>query len=145
MPSFPDVLSRSFPKTPERPILPPFMRLLTLRSFPKPIRLLALCTVLLFALFGAGFFSLWRTLPVEGIKLHANIDTGVDLLGTRAEFGWLAGIAVTMVVGNTLLAARLRSSQPAAAVMFLAATALILIGFLGVLLFIARLNFRFTP
>jgi len=126
-------------------MLSPFMRLLTLQSFPKPVRLLALCAVILSALFGVGFFALWRTLPLEGVKLHANIDTGVDLLGTRAEFQWLAGIATTMVIGNTLLAVRLRSSQPAAAVMFLAATVPILIGFLGVLLFIARLNFRLTP
>lgn len=145
MPSFPNVLRRPLLRTPEWRMLSPFMRLITLQQFPKPVRLLALWVTLLSAVFGVGFFALWRTLPQEGVKLHATIDTGVDLLGTRAEFGWLAGIAATIVVGNTLLALRLRSSQPAAAVMLFATTIPILVGFLGVLLFLLNLNDRLTP
>lgn len=120
------------------------MKLVTLQNFPKPVRTAALCVMGLFLLFGIGFFLLWRALPVEGVKLHANIDTGVDLFGTRQEFSWLAGIAATMVAGNVLLALRLRASQPAAAAMFFGATIPIVIGFLGVLVFIASLNFPLT-
>ncbi|MDP3685314.1 MAG: hypothetical protein Q8R32_00615 [bacterium] len=118
------------------------MRLLLLRNFPKPVRLLILGELLLLVLFGIGFWVLWQRLPADGVKLHANIDTGVDLLGTRAEFGWLAGIVAALIAGNTLLAAWLRSSQPAAAAMLLGATIPLLVGFLGVLLFIARLNLQ---
>lgn len=121
-------------------MLSAFMRALLLRNFPKPVRLLVLGELLLLALFGVGFSMLWQRLPTEGVKLHANIDTGVDLLGTRAEFGWLAGLVTALIAGNTFLAARLRSSQPAAAAMLLGATIPLLLGFLGVLLFIARLN-----
>lgn len=121
-------------------MLSPFMRTLLLQNFPRPVRLLVLGELLLLALFGAGFWALWKRLPTDGVKLHANIDTGVDLLGSRAEFGWLAGMVVALVAGNTLLAVRLRSSQPAAAAMLLGATVPLLAGFLGVLLFIARLN-----
>ena len=120
------------------------MRFITLEQFPKPIRVVALCTLGLLILFSVGFALLWRALPAEGVKLHANIDTGVDLFGTRAEFSWLAGIAVAMIIGNMVLALRLRHAQPAAAAMFFSATIPILLGFLGVLVFIASLNFPFA-
>lgn len=121
-------------------MLSAFMRILLLRNFPKPVRLLVLGELLLLALFGIGFSALWQRLPAEGVKLHANIDTGVDLLGSRAEFGWLAGIVAALIMGNTLLAIRVRASQPVAAAMLLGAMVPLLVGFLGVLLFIARLN-----
>lgn len=109
-------------------------------TLPRTARIVLLADVVLLVTFLLSFWSVWHSLPTEGVKLHANIDTGIDIFGQRKELFWLFGIAVSTVVGNTLLAKTLRQSQPLAAGLFLGSTVPLLVGFLGALLFIARLN-----
>ena len=118
----------------------PSMRIPILNSFPQTARLAILTELTLVLAFLATFSFVWRTLPSDGIKLHANIDTGIDLFGSRQELLWLVGMFIAMTGGNTFLAAVLRRQQPLAAVFLFGATLPLLIGFLGVLAFILKLN-----
>lgn len=106
----------------------------------RPLRLVLIADGLLALLFLALLTVAWRTLPADGVKLHGNIDTGVDLLGRRVELLWVAVAAALIVLGNGGLAAWLRTRQPAAAAFLLGSTVPLLIGFVGVLLFVLSLN-----
>lgn len=116
------------------------MRLPILNSFPPTVRLTILTECALVIVLVAAFVFVWRSLPSDGIKLHANTDTGIDLFGSRQELLWLIGMFIAIIGGNTLLAAALRRQQPLAAVFLLGATLPLLIGSLGVLAFILKLN-----
>lgn len=111
-----------------------------LRTLPKPVRLLLILEAVLLFAFAVLFTYAWRQLPPEGVKLHGNIDTGVDLLGRKVELVWVAALAALVTVGNSGLAAWLKSRDPAAALFLFGSTLPLLAGFAGALLFILRLN-----
>lgn len=109
-------------------------------GFPRPVRLLVLAQGALALAFLVTLLVVWRGLPAESVKLHGNIDTGVDLLGRRPELLWLLSVAVAITAGNAGLAAWLKRREPVAALFLLAATVPLLAGLTGALVFIALLN-----
>lgn len=106
----------------------------------KPASLFLLAEAVLAVIFVASFIALWRTVPTDSVKLHGNIDTGVDLLGRRVELAWVAATAALVTLGNGGLALWLRSREPVAALFLLGSTAPLLAGLTGALLFISFLN-----
>lgn len=110
------------------------------QSLPRPVRLLLWAIVILTAVWIMAFTVLWRSLPVGGVKLHGNIDTGVDLLGNRADLLWIAAAAGFLVGVNSALAAWLRYREPLAALFLLSAIPALLVGLMGALRFVYLLN-----
>lgn len=111
-----------------------------LRRAMQAGRWTAVTTLLLTGAFLLGFGLLWIRLPAEGVKLHATIDTGIDLYGNRVELLWILALAIVMVGGNTALALSLRRTSPFASALLVGATIPLLLGFLGAVAFIASLN-----
>lgn len=107
---------------------------------PRAARWLLTVALLLVPTFVVVFGMTWRRVPVEGAKLHGNIDVGVDLLGDRHDLLWVAFAATVIATGNLGLASWLRVKQPVAAMFLLASTVLLLGGLAGGLLFISSLN-----
>ena len=117
------------------------MRLATLVTrFPRAARMLLSGGGILFLMFLVGLAWLSRSLPEEGIKLHANVDTGVDMLGTRQDLLWIAVLGTAVFVGNSVLAWILAPREHAAMFFLLGATIPVLLLLLGSLVFLAGLN-----
>lgn len=116
------------------------MRLHLFEALPREVRILLLASATLAVLWVTAFIVLWRFLPVEGVKLHGNIDTGVDLLGTRADLLWIAATTGLFVGVNSALAAWLRHREPVAALFLLGTVPVLLVGLLGALFFVYHLN-----
>lgn len=110
------------------------------RLLPRAGRMFALGELGLFLLFVIALAAAWRTFPADGVKLHGNIDTGVDLFGARAELLWLLAAATGVAAGNTGLALWARAREPAAALFLLGTAIAILLSFFGVLAFLLFLN-----
>jgi hypothetical protein len=112
------------------------MRLL----FEKPLRVFLLVELALFIFFTVSSYLVWRSVPAEGVKLHGNIDTGVDLLGARSDILWIAAAGTAVTLGNMVLALVLRNREWLASYFLLGTTVLLLLGFSGALWFISLLN-----
>lgn len=110
----------------------------------RPVRTLFFIEGVLFLCFAGGITWLWRSLPEEGVKLHGNIDTGVDLLGTRQDLLWIAVLGAVVYLGNGALAWLVSPREHAAAVFLVASTIPVLLLLIGAVLFLARLN-QVTP
>lgn len=111
----------------------------TMRSLTLD-RLLVFIHAVLALAFVVAFLLVWRGLPVENVKLHGNVDTGVDLLGMRRELFWVAATATLVTAGNAGLAAWLKAREPVAALFLLSVNVPLLAGLLGALVFIYFLN-----
>ncbi len=120
---------------------PARVRALARLASRHPLRALALADALFLLLFGVLFVRLWRLLPGEGVKLHGNIDAGVDLYGPKPDLLWLPGMVFVLLAGNALLArwARVRG-EPLATWFLLGITVPILAGAIGAVLFLSFLN-----
>lgn len=105
-----------------------------------PLRLFLLLELSLFVLFGASAAFVWRAVPLEGVKLHGNVDTGIDLLGSRSDILWIAVAGSTMASWNMILALVLRNRERLASLFLLGTTVPVLLGFSGALWFIFLLN-----
>lgn len=110
------------------------------RLTADPQRALRSGVVALAVLFLLAFFTTWHTLPPEGVKLHGNIDTGVDLFGSRTDLFWLLAAGGGMAVLNIAGSVWLKRREPVAALFLLGMTPVVLLGLLGALLFIYLLN-----
>lgn len=111
---------------------------------PRLFRILLITEIVLFLMLVVGVAWLRSRLPDEGVKLHGNVDTGVDLLGTRNELWWLAGIGGAVVAVNGILA-RFLAPRDAVAVLFLFGTTIaVLVLFLVSLLVVAQMNLLFS-
>lgn len=110
------------------------------RILGHPLRLLFYAEAVLFALFLGSSVLVWRAVPTEGVKLHGNIDTGIDLLGSRSDVVWIAFTGVGAALGNGALALWLRKRERLASLFLLGTTGLVLLGFSGALWFIFLLN-----
>lgn len=111
-----------------------------LRRLTPVHRFLLTGDALLYVVFLLGFILTWRMFPAEGVKLHGNIDTGVDLFGDRRELLWLTALATAVAFGNPLLALWARTRDRAAATFLIGSTLPLLAGFLGALVFLFKLN-----
>ena len=60
--------------------------------------------IFLVVVFGALLCFLWFKLPMEGVKLHGTVDSGVDLLGAKNDLFWFGGFGFTVFVFNNGLA-----------------------------------------
>lgn len=116
------------------------MRTELLWGLPRPVRVLCMASAALALTWAIAFSVVWRSLPADGVKLHGNIDTGVDLLGTRGDLLWIAAAAGLFVVANGTLAAWLRYREPVAALFLLGAVPVLLMSLLGALFFVYHLN-----
>lgn len=116
------------------------MRAPLLLGFPRPVRILLLASATFTIVWVIAFVAVWRSLPVDGVKLHGNIDTGVDLLGNRGDLLWVAAAAGFVVGVNGALAVWLRHREPVAALFLLGAVPALLGGLLGALQFVYHLN-----
>lgn len=111
---------------------------------PRLFRILLIAELTLFLILVVGVAWLRSRLPDEGVKLHGNVDTGVDLLGTRDDLWWLAGIGGAIVLVNGALA-RFLAPRDAVASLFLFGTTLgVLVLLLVNLLVIAHMNRLFA-
>jgi hypothetical protein len=94
---------------------------------------------LLFLLAGSAAL-VWRSVPTEGVKLHGNIDTGIDLLGSRSDILWVTVAGTGAAIGNVALAFWLKQRERLASFFLLGTTLAVLLGFTGALWFIWLLN-----
>lgn len=113
---------------------------MALFSLPKTARVTLAVIGLLIGALAVSTIIIWRRLPVEGVKLHGNIDVGIDLLGTRNDALWVFMSAVVIVVANLGLAVWLQTRETLAAVFLLGTTIPLLVGLTGALWFIFLLN-----
>lgn len=95
---------------------------------------------LLFGIFCGGMVWLWKILPAEGVKLHGNINTGIDLLGRRDDLAWFGGMAVIIYLSNSLLAFLFSRREKIATLYLLIATSLIMALLLATLVFLVMIN-----
>lgn len=116
------------------------MNTLAHRILGHPLRALLCAEAVLFVLFLWFSVLVWRAVPVEGVKLHGNIDTGIDLLGSRSDIVWIAFTGAGAALGNGALALWLRKRERLASLFLLGTTVLVLLGFSGTLWFIFLLN-----
>lgn len=113
-----------------------FLRLLR----ERPLRALLLAELALFTFFAVSATLVWRSVPTEGVKLHGNIDTGIDLSGNRSDILWIAAAGTLLTLGNAALALALRNHEWLASLFLLGTTVPVLLGFSGALWFIFFLN-----
>lgn len=116
------------------------MHTLVYRILGHPLRTLLCAEAILCVLFLASAVLVWRAVPAEGVKLHGNIDTGIDLLGSRSDIVWIAFTGVGAALGNGALALWLRKRERLASLFLLGTTVPVLLGFSGTLWFIFLLN-----
>lgn len=118
-------------------------RSLARRAMQHPFRALAVTDGVLWALFLALFLRLLRLIPGEGVKLHGNIDTGVDLYGPKQDLWWLPGMVIALLAVNGVLARWTRVRGELLATWFLLGTTVpILLGAVGAVVFLTVLNAR---
>lgn len=110
------------------------------RDLPKALKALLLTELALVLLLAGSAYVVWRAVPTEGVKLHGNIDTGIDLLGNRSDILWIAAAGIAMALGNVTLALMVRGRERLASLFLLGTAAPILFGFSGILWFIFLLN-----
>lgn len=94
----------------------------------------------LFLTFLVGLGLLWRVLPDEGVKLHGNVNTGVDLLGSRNDLLWIAVLGSSIISVNGVLAWLAFSRDRAASLFLLSTSVAVMFLMLGVVIFLAVLN-----
>lgn len=109
-------------------------------SLAKPVLAALLAVIILTFAVTASTVIIWRQLPAEGVKLHGNIDVGIDLLGTRNDVLLILGGALVVVIANLVLAAWLQNREKLAAQFLLGTTVIFLAGINGALWFIFFLN-----
>ncbi len=111
-----------------------------LRRFPRLLWILLAIEAALLALLIGGLGVLVAALPEEGVKLHGNVNTGVDLLGSRNDLLWVGVFGLLVFLGNTLLAWVVAARERAAAYFLVSASMPVLLLLIGVTAFLAKLN-----
>jgi hypothetical protein len=108
--------------------------------FPRSARVLLWVEGALLVILCSTLFWLWRSLPDEGVKLHGNVDTGVDLLGARRDLLWVGAFGVLVVTINATLAWIVAPREEAAPLFLIGMSLPILALLLAAVFFLARLN-----
>ncbi len=116
------------------------MNTLVFRVLAHPARALLIAEAALFLAFLASASVVWRAVPAESVKLHGNIDTGIDLLGSRSDILWVVASGVVTSLGNGALALWLWRREQLASLFLLGTTVIVLLGFTGATWFIFLLN-----
>ncbi len=110
------------------------------RARVHPFATLLGAEALFLLLLAGSAAAVWRSVPTEGVKLHGNIDTGIDLLGSRSDILWVTVAGTGAATGNVVLALWLKQRERLASFFLLGTTLAVLLGFTGALWFIWLLN-----